>query len=92
MAQDRRPGDARLGAGGGAAPSWLRMWASSAAVSLAIRSGTSYQGIQKASQTRPAIPAATNAERQPNESAIQGTTAGAMMAPTLLPLLKSAVA
>ena len=59
---------------------------------MAIRSGMSYQGIQKASQTRPAIPAATNADRQPNEKASQGTIAGAMMAPTLLPLLKSAVA
>ena len=73
-------------------PSWLWMWASSPGVSLAIRSGTSYQGIQNASQQSPAIPAATNAERQPNENAIQGTTAGAMIAPTLLPLLKSAVA
>ena len=40
----------------------------------------------------PAIPAATKADRQPKVKASQGTMAGAMMAPTLLPELKRAVA
>jgi hypothetical protein len=48
--------------------------------------------IQSNSQSSPAIPAATNAERQPKVSASHGTTAGAMIAPTLLPELNSAVA
>ncbi len=40
----------------------------------------------------PAMPAATNADRQPQVKASQGTIAGAMIAPTLVPELKIAVA
>ena len=38
------------------------------------------------------MPAATNAERQPQVEAIQGTVSGAMMAPTLVPALNRLVA
>src|SRR5689334_2638573 len=39
----------------------------------------------------PAMPAATNAERQPNAAARKGIVAGAMIAPTLAPELKMLV-
>src|SRR6185503_2241773 len=46
----------------------------------------------KKSHENPAMPAATKADRQPQVKAIQGTMAGATMAPTLAPELKIAVA
>ena len=42
--------------------------------------GRRYTGSQNASQTRPARPVTTNAVRQPQVSASQGTNSGATIA------------
>src|SRR5690349_17313014 len=49
-----------------------------------IFSGTLYSGYQNNSQIKPATPAATNAACQPQAAAINGTVAGATIAPTLV--------
>ena len=50
------------------------------------------RGIQKQSQTNPAKPAARKGDCHPNERAIHGTMAGAIIAPTFAPELKMPVA
>ena len=63
----------------------LMMYARSASLSFWIFSGTLYIGSQKNSHTRPAMPAKMKAHCQPREYAINGTIAGAMIAPAFVP-------
>ena len=68
------------------------MSASSPGEIFGCSDGWRYSGHQKAIQTRPMRPVTTKAACQPQVRASQGTTAGATMAPTLVPALKMPVA
>src|SRR4030095_13712096 len=55
-------------------------------------SGAPYMSFQKINHAKPAAPAMINAAFQPQFAAINGTVAGAKMAPTLAPELNRLVA
>src|SRR5688572_33093426 len=68
------------------------MCASSAGEIPGCSVGLLYSGSQNATHVNPATPVTMNAHCQPQVSAMIGTTAGAMMAPTFEPALKIPVA
>src|SRR5713226_4327135 len=69
-----------------------QMYSSSALETRGCSSGFRYSKSQNTSQTNPSAPVSRKAERQPQCSAIHGTTSGVMMAPAFVPALKIPVA
>ena len=102
VAEDREPGELRAGGatstGCEAARSRRRRRIAADVRQLLGREppGLLRRVVEREPEEEPgearACPATTNAERQPQVAAIQGTNAGAITAPTLAPELKSAVA